>query len=196
MTSNHFAIVLAAGASRRMGTCKTSLPWRGSTLLRYQAEQFLCANVQPIIVLGPHNLDRQEDCPPESKILVNPDPTRGKTSSIQTGLKALPQTWSNLFISAVDQPRESDIYQTLLKKHREQQAILSAPTHQGKLGHPLLFSRSLCSELNAISEETLGIRRIVQKFSGAIAKVEFSTPDVLADLNTPASYHSQSSLSQ
>ena len=59
-----FAIILAAGYSTRMGVCKTTLPWHNNqTLLRYQAEQFLQANITPIIVLGSHNAHRKSDCP-------------------------------------------------------------------------------------------------------------------------------------
>ena len=185
----NFAIILAAGASTRMGTCKTTLPWQGSTLLQYQAEQFLLAGFTPIIVLGSHNLQRQ-DCPLGSQVVINPAPERGKTSSILTGLQALPPKWSALFISAVDQPRSTNIYQTLFQVHQAQAALITAPTYAGKLGHPLLFSHQLYPELKNISDETLGLRQIVQKFSAAIAKVE-TTSEVLIDLNTPTSYQTQ-----
>ncbi|MDB9525823.1 nucleotidyltransferase family protein [Oscillatoria sp. CS-180] len=183
-----FAIILAAGASSRMGTCKTALPWQGSTLLAYQCEQFLLTSVTPIVVLGPHNLHRQDDCPQESYVVLNAAPKRGKISSIQTGLNALPADWTTLFIAAVDQPRPVNVYRTLLQTHRERTALLTAPSYHGKLGHPLVFSNRLASELAILSEETLGLRRIVQNLGEAIAKVEFTTPLILSDLNTPAHY--------
>lgn len=186
-----YAIILAAGASTRMGTCKTTLPWRGSTLLHYQAEQFLLAGFTPIIVLGSHNSQRQKDCPPSSEVVINLAPERGKTSSILLGLQSLPQKWSSLFISAVDQPRSTNIYQTLFQVHQEQAALITAPTYAGKLGHPLLFSYPLLPDLKNISDETLGLRQVVQKFQAAIAEVEFTTPEVLIDLNTPTSYQKQ-----
>lgn len=187
-SAQNFAIILAAGLSKRMGTCKTTLPWRGSTLLQYQAEQFLLVGVIPIIVLGPHNSHRQKDCPPISRVVINNAPEQSKTSSIKTGLHALPSTWSSLFISAVDQPRTAEVYRSLLLCLQKTSARIVTPTHQGKSGHPLLFSRGLQPELMSITEEALGLRQIVQRFWHEISRVEFSTSEVLADLNTPDSY--------
>jgi molybdenum cofactor cytidylyltransferase len=56
------------------------------------------------------------------------------------------------------------------------------------LGHPLFFSNKLLPYLENIREETAGLRQVVQEFYSVIQKVEFDTPDVLADLNTPESY--------
>ena len=110
------AIVLAGGVSRRMGTCKASLAWgEGKTLLSYQIEQFLLAGIKPVVVLGPHNCDRAQDCPPGTAIAINPTPSQGKTSSIFTGLQFIPKDCAVLAISAVDQPRPTEVYQKLLR---------------------------------------------------------------------------------
>ena len=187
-----FAIILAAGFSTRMGTCKTTLPWRNNqTLLRYQAEQFLLADITPIIVLGSHNAHRQVDCPNGSQIVINYQSERGKTSSILTGLQSLPQNVSTITISAVDQPRSVSVYQTLLQIYRQEKPLIIAPCYRGKLGHPLLFSYRLLPELRNISESTLGLRKIVRKFYSHIKRVEFMTPDILIDLNNRATYQSQ-----
>ncbi|MCG6138427.1 MAG: hypothetical protein MET45_28030 [Nostoc sp. LLA-1] len=39
-----------------MGTCKTSLPWGGKTLLTYQIEQWLSVDFIPVVVCGLHNI--------------------------------------------------------------------------------------------------------------------------------------------
>ena len=184
-----FAIILAAGFSTRMGTCKTALPWRnGKTLLRYQAEQFLPAGITPIIVLGSHNAHRQTDCPDGSRIVINKFSDCGKTSSILAGLQSLPLEFSSVIISAVDQPRSLYIYQTLLQTYKQTKAPIIAPCYRGKLGHPLLFGECLLPELKNITEASLGLRQVVNKFYLKIEKVEFSTSEVLTDLNTPSSY--------
>ncbi len=184
-----FALILAAGFSTRMGTCKTSLPWRDrKTLLRYQAEQLIEANITPIIVLGSHNAHRQKDCPDGSQVVINECSERGKISSILTGLELLPKDFSSVTISAVDQPRSLYIYQTLLQTYRQKQALITAPCYQRKLGHPLLFSDRLLPELKNITEANLGLRQVVHKFYNSIAKVEFSTSEVISDLNTRDRY--------
>ena len=193
----HFALILAAGYSTRMGTCKTTLLWHDNqTLLRYQAKQFLLAGITPIIVLGSHNAHRQVDCPDGSHVIINyrcdnPSGTlrkRGKTESILTGLKLIPPDFSTITISAVDQPRSANIYQTLLKIYRQKRPAIVAPCYRQKLGHPLLFSARLLPELKNISESTFGLRKIVKDFYSSIEKIEFSTPEVLRDLNYLTEY--------
>ncbi|MFN6473325.1 MAG: NTP transferase domain-containing protein [Nostoc sp. SerVER01] len=189
----NFAIVLAAGKSTRMGTCKTSLPWgAGKTLLTYQLEQWLSLGFIPVVVLGLHNSQKQKDCPPRSLTVINPDSNAGKTTSLITGLQHVPQDFEVLAISAVDQPRKLEIYQTLLVAHQDNSAMITAPTYQGKMGHPLLFNNQMRSHLQNIREETLGLRQIIQEFYPIICQVEFNHSSVLLDINTPEIYKSQS----
>ena len=190
--NQHFSIILAAGLSTRMGTCKTALPWLNDrTLLRYQAEQFLLAGITPIVVLGSHNARRQTDCPDGSRIVINPNSDRGKTSSILTGLNSLPQSFSTITISAVDQPRSSKVYQTLLRAYIQETPAIAAPCYRGKLGHPLLFSARLSPWLKDIDELSLGLRKVVNLFYSELKKVEFTTPEVLSDLNDRRKYQSE-----
>jgi molybdenum cofactor cytidylyltransferase len=190
MSINHnFAIILAAGKSTRMGTCKTSLPWyNNQTLLQYQITEFLKAEFIPIVVLSPQNADSQPNFPPGTKTIINPDPSRGKTSSILTGLTLIPQDFTTLAISAVDQPRPREIYQKLYNFHLLNKALITAPTYENCIGHPLLFSPEILPHLNSISEATQGLRQIVKQFNSSIQKVEFNQPIVLTDLNTPEVY--------
>ncbi len=185
----NFALILAAGLSTRMGTCKTTLLWQNNqTLLRYQAEQFLLAGITPIIVLGSHNAHRQSDCPAGSLVVINYQCDRGKASSILTGLEALPANFSSIIISAVDQPRSAYIYQTLLQAYQQAKSLIAAPTYGDKLGHPLLFASELLSDLKQISDSNLGLREIVHRFNYGIKKVNFNCAEVLMDLNYPDLY--------
>ena len=180
-----FAIILAAGLSTRMGVCKTTLPWYdGKTLLRYQAEQFLLANITPIVVLGSHNAYRRSDCPTGSKIVINSNCDRGKTSSILTGLNVLPECFSSVIISAVDQPRSADIYRILLQKYNRGKALIVAPCKGDRLGHPLLFSSQLLPELKAVNDSTFGLRQIIKDWHNKIRKVEVENLDIFIDLNS------------
>lgn len=187
--TKNFAIILAAGKSTRMGSCKTSLPWyNNQTLLQYQIIEFIQAGFIPIVVLSPQNADLQPEFPPETQTIINPDPSRGKTSSILTGLTQIPRDFTSLAISAVDQPRPREIYQKLHYFHLLNKALITAPTYNDRIGHPLIFSPEMLTYLNSISEANQGLRQIVKQFNSQIQKVEFNHPIVLADLNTPEHY--------
>jgi molybdenum cofactor cytidylyltransferase len=185
MNNGHFAIVLAAGFSRRMGQCKASLKWhQQESFLEYQVSQFLQAKITPLVVLGPHNIHLQKDCLSGCQVIVNLEPEKGKTSSILSALALLPESFLSVTISAVDQPRPACIYEQLLHSHLLQYAPLTAPTHNERLGHPLIFSRDMLTHLMAIREETQGLRAIVTQFWTVINRVTFSDPLVLSDFNT------------
>jgi molybdenum cofactor cytidylyltransferase len=175
-----------------MGTCKTSLPWgEGKTLLTYQIEQWLSLDFTPVVVLGVHNSHRQQDCPSGSLTVINPHANAGKTTSILAGLKTIPPDSTILAISAVDQPRKLNIYQQLIQAHQENSASITAPTYQGKMGHPILFRNDMRSHLQNIREETLGLRQVMQEFHSVIHQVEFAHPSVLIDINTLQVYREQ-----
>ncbi len=187
--SQDFAIILAAGFSTRMGVCKTTLPWRNhQSLLRYQAEQFLQANITPIVVLGAHNAARQTDCPPGSQVVIKAVGDRSKTRSILTGLEVLPLGTSTVTISAVDQPRSTHIYQTLLQAYRQEKALITAPRYRNRAGHPVLFSHQLLPALKKISDSSLGLRNLVQALHSKTKRVAFDTPEVLIDINNEKTY--------
>jgi molybdenum cofactor cytidylyltransferase len=184
----NFALILAAGKSTRMGTCKTSLPWGGKTLLTYQIEQWLSVNFIPVVVFGVHNSHKQQDCQPGSVIVINPRTNAGKITSILAGLEHIPENFHILAISAVDQPRTSEIYQQLISAHINNPTWITAPTYQGKIGHPIMWENHMRSHLQNIREETLGLRQIIPEFYSDIHQVEFDYADVLLDINTPEVY--------
>lgn len=184
-----FAIILAAGFSTRMGTDKAALPWLGGTLLSYQVSQWLAVGVTPVVILGPHNSVLREQCPVDCVCVVNPMPEAGKAGTILRGLATIGD-WEggDCAIAAVDQPRPAAVYQRLIAAHERNRALISAPTHQGRLGHPLLFAPTMRPQLMAIREETLGLRQVIQDWDQAIHRCPCPEPIVLSDLNTPERY--------
>lgn len=173
-----------------MGVCKTTLPWgEGKTLLTYQLEQWLRVGFTPVVVLGSHNADRQKDFPDGCIAAMNFNASAGKTTSILAGLEQIPQDFPILAISAVDQPRNFKIYQKLVQAHQNHAALITAPTYQGKMGHPLLFDSKMRYVLENIQEETMGLRQVIKKFYTEIQKVEFNNHSILLDVNTPEIYY-------
>lgn len=128
--------------------------------------------------------------------VVNLDARNGKVSSILTGLSYVPVDCSAILISAVDQPRSATVYSRLLHAHLSSQGShsglhppkITAPTHSGSMGHPLVFASSSLPALKQIREETMGLRYLVHLWQSQTQRIEFHTNDVLLDLNTPEIY--------
>lgn len=185
------AIVLAAGASTRMGRCKALLPWQGETLLSYQIRQWLGIGVWPLVVLGPHNVAAARPHLLEQTAVINPHPELGKTESIQLGLRHLPRDWDWVAISAVDQPRPGWVYQRLRASHTLTPARITVPIHHDRMGHPVLFRADLTADLMQIQEQTWGLRQVMETYRSEIQRVPIADPVVWADLNTPQRYQEE-----
>ena len=83
-------IILAAGASTRMGSPKALLDYRGETFVERLVRLFSRVCDPVIVALGNHPEPiraRIEGC---AEVVINPDPDRGQLSSLQTALAALP----------------------------------------------------------------------------------------------------------
>jgi molybdenum cofactor cytidylyltransferase len=55
-----------------------------------------------------------------------------------------------------------------------------------KRGHPIVFDAALFDELCRISEETQGVRAVLERHLGDVLEVEFDDPVVRLDLNEPS----------
>ncbi len=100
------ALLLAAGASSRMGSPKALLPWHGRPLIQHQLailSQVPFASV--VVVLGHDEPDISSAIPPEPalRLTYNPLHASGRSSSIRLGAHLLGDLDAILMIN-VDQP--------------------------------------------------------------------------------------------
>jgi molybdenum cofactor cytidylyltransferase len=185
-----FVLILAAGYSTRMGCCKALLPWEeGHTLLSFQIQQWQQLQVEPIVIVGDHNLAEIRPQLGQCQCLVNPAASTGKVSSILRGLQALPSSWNFLVISAVDQPRPAWVYERLLKAHANQAEGITVPVQGNQAGHPVIFGSQFQPELQSITEQQFGIRQILKNYQFRIQRVKIDSPWIHMDLNTIEDYN-------
>jgi molybdenum cofactor cytidylyltransferase len=178
-------VILAAGASQRMGTPKALLAWNGTTLLEYVVEQARAAAVdQIVVVLGPAT---QHLVMPNVILALNPRPETGRSASIRIGSEALRDDVSVVLVQSVDQPCRVDVLNALFEAvaHGSDVAV---PTYQGRRGHPVCFAGSLMPELRAVTDEDEGLRSVVRRHAEHLVKVPVQSEAVLWNLNDPAAY--------
>ena len=89
---------------------------------------------------------------------------------------------------AVDQPRTSDIINSLINSHAATDPIVTSPRFNSKGGHPVVFSSSIKAEILSITEETEGLRSVFDKYRDQMNQVHFEDPIVKLDLNTYEDY--------
>ena len=207
------AILLAAGASRRMRTLKALLDWLGRPLIIHQIVALREAGADEVVVVLGHRADELQArigvnsdvyAAGNVRCVINRDFMQGKTTSIKAGVQAIagpdddpgnpdagPAGGGSILLLNVDQPRGAPVIRRALAAHHSGAgagALITIPTCRGKGGHPIIVSRSLRSEMLAIDESTQGMRAIIQRRQSATQRVELGCPELLWDVNTPEQY--------
>jgi len=185
-------LLLAAGASTRMGQAKQLLPWKGQRLIRHAIQQIEEANLvrKIVVVLGankelisPELLDLKIDT------VYNPDWQEGMGTSIQTGIQYLvddTNNWDGIMISLVDQPLvQAKHYVTLFHLWVDERQPIAAAQYQKVLGVPAIFDQSQFPKLLALQGQ-IGARKILMQSKGQVSSMEM--PEAQFDLDTPEDY--------
>ena len=183
------AIILAAGASSRMGRPKLNLPWRdGRSVIGQVVHVLAQASLAEILLVGGKTpLHGVTDWPVH--LLHNPDPQfADMLGSLQCGLRAAAQQSTAALVVLGDQPQiELEVVKALLAQYAAGPVPLLLPSYQMRRGHPWLIDRSLWpAALELQPPQTL--RDLLQSHVGKIAYLNVDTPSVLQDLDTPEDY--------
>ena len=190
-SSNIGLIILAAGASTRMGTPKQLLPYQECSFVRHIAEVAIASVCQPIAVVLGANAERikPEISQLPVQIVENQQWDEGMSSSIRVGLEALLGVNQNLEAVAIalcDQPFvSSQMLDRIVEAYRFTGKPIIACEYSGTLGVPVLFSRALFSELMAL-KSTEGAKQIIRKHIHEVFSVPF--PEGAIDIDTPKDY--------
>lgn len=185
------AIILAAGASTRMGTPKQLLPLHHSSFLQYTILVTLKSVCRPIIVvLGAYAQQiRPEISQLPVDIVENFQWTEGMSSSIGVGLTAL-KTQSNPLKAVVllvcDQPFiSSQLIDQIVQTYQVTGKPIVASEYDGVLGVPALFDHTMFSELFNLKTSE-GAKQVIRKHTFKVTRVDF--PKGAIDIDTPEEY--------
>ncbi len=182
------AIVLAAGASVRMGQPKQLLIVDDEPLVVRAVQACLDAKLWPVIVvLGAHQ-DRIKPALARLPVIcaANPDWAEGMASSLRTGIATLQQfsrAVPGAVIALCDQPAfNAAIVAQLEAAAADSGCGIAASRYAGRCGAPALFLRKYFSELAALTGDQ-GARALLQQRAGDVAPVDL--PELAIDLDTP-----------
>jgi len=185
------AIILAAGQSKRMGQPKMLLPWGELTVIEHVISTFLNAGIEDIAIVTGGARDQVEkaiDKYPVRKIHNNDYATGEMLSSLQRGLRALPNQAQATLIGLGDQPQVQERSVRLIcELYRESKSELIVPSFQMRRGHPWLVARPLWNEILELKPPE-SPRNFLNRHAGEIHYVDVDTRSILADLDTPEDY--------
>ncbi len=193
------AIILAAGASTRMGEPKQLLPLNGRPLLLHAVDAALASPAWPVVVVLGAHAERIRPLLARLPVLVaeNPAWPEGMASSIRTGIAILQQFSRSLdaaLIALCDQPAfNTSTIDRLVSAQRATSRNIVASRYLNRNAAPALFLREHFPTLAALTGEE-GARTLLNADPDRVATID--APELAHDLDTPADYHAASSLSR
>lgn len=180
------AIILAAGASRRMGRNKMLLHVDGEALVRRAVRRALAAGADPVIVVTGHEpgLVHAELDGLACSFVHNPDFTGPTSTSLHCGLQAVPSNVDAAAVILADMPLVTNaMLRALFDALRDSNAPLAVSRYGDVFAPPLLFHRSLFAELLAWHGEGCG-KQVVLRHQDEAAIIDWPV-DALMDIDTP-----------
>ena len=183
------ALLLAAGKSSRMGSCKQLLPLGETTVIGRCLDTLRCGGVSDIVVVvsecGQEVARAAERCS-AARVVVNLECDGDMASSIRIGRDALGTDVSGVIVALCDYPLvTSATVEFLIRRHVENPGGIIIPTHQDYRGHPLLFARTILAEL----AENMTLRDVVCRDAGRVEDVPVDDPGILIDMDSPEDYN-------
>jgi molybdenum cofactor cytidylyltransferase len=184
-------ILLAAGASSRMGRPKALLDFDGKTALQLALEA-VRGFAKPIVVLGPNHPEiRARVALGHVRVMLNLDVDSGQTASLRAALAILPQDVDAFFFMPVDYPlvTTADVARLVEAYRAEPDPAKSIfiPSHDMKRGHPVLCRRELAAEFLALPPGS-SARDVINRVNSRVAHVIYPEAYVLMDMDTPEDY--------
>lgn len=197
MSRNLFAVIPAAGHSRRMGHPKLLLPLGGETVL----SRLLAALDRPeiakrvvVVRSDDDRLRREAERCGATVVQPVPDPPDMRTS-VERALESLrdrnaPASDDGWLLIPADHPvLDADLVQNLIDVWLREQPRILVPTFQGRRGHPTIFRWDLAEEVSGIPHDR-GLNWLLQKYADDVREVAVESAAILFDLDTPADYES------
>jgi len=189
-----FAVIPAAGKSRRMGRPKLLLPWDNATLIDRVLGIWQASNITQLVVIACQDnqplitIARKHG----AEVVVTDESPPQMKDSVLLGLNHIenhfsPKPSDVWLMAPADIPNlSSAVIDRLLSEHDRQAATILVPSYQQKHGHPVLFPWNLAEEVKRLADDQ-GINTLKKQFS--VREIACGRQAIPQDIDTPADYN-------
>ena len=191
MAGELITLILAAGASRRMGKPKALLSWGNQTVLRHLLNEVQGSGPGAILVVtGAHREAIEKEIPGGmAHTCHNPDWQEGMGVSLSTGIRALEQLFPDagaVLVMLVDQPLVTAAYlRQLRKEHQAYPESIIATSYGAFAGVPAVFPKNFWGALKGLSADR-GAKGLIEAHKGRCRVLEAG--EAITDIDTPEAY--------
>ncbi|WP_114780643.1 nucleotidyltransferase family protein [Botryobacter ruber] len=184
-------VLLAAGASTRLGKPKQNLQYKDESLLQRAVREAIASVCEPVVVVvGAHAEAVMPQIAAEPvSIVQNPVWKEGMASSVRAGLKALlaiePNAAACVFM-VCDQPFTDAVLLNALVEVKQTTAKgIVASAYDATLGTPVLFDSTYFPELLALQGQE-GAKKLLLRHGQEVASINFPLGGV--DIDSASDY--------
>lgn len=185
-----WAVILAAGESKRMGFPKMLLTFNGITMIESVIGNITRSEIDnTIVVLGCYKdliVDLVDKC--NVKHCYNDNYKEGMLSSVKCGFRNLPSDYEAVMVFQGDQPLiTSNVINKVIEAYRLSGKGIVVPIHKKKRGHPVLISRKYSNEIENL-DPLVGLRSLSSRFPDDVLEVDTEDSGILRDFDTYEEY--------
>lgn len=184
------AVVLAAGAGRRIGGCKALLAPGGRSFLARCTERLSGPGVTAVVAIAGAEAEavgRAAAALPGVECLANPRPDEGMLGSLLVGLARAEELGAEaVLVHPVDHPLVDPATVARVVAALEEGAAIAVPSVGGRRGHPGGFAAAVWPDLRRASPER-GAREVLSLRAREIVHV-LGDPGCRTGIDTPEDY--------
>ena len=185
-----WAIILAAGASKRMNTQKLLLPFQGETIIGSVIDNISQSHIENMMVVLGANSNEIQDAIGDRPVQFchNHNYELGMLSSVLCGFNALPEDADAALVYLGDQPMISvEVTNKVIESYNDSILGIVVPVYENRRGHPLLVDLKYRIEIKKLDLEQ-GLRALMHHFPQDVLEVEVNVPGILIDIDTKEDY--------
>lgn len=186
-TPSTAVLILAAGASVRLGRPKQNLLYQGQTLVQKIVSTAVALQSGPVLLVVKERdgIDVQEDIIQ----IHNPDAGSGMATSIHCGIRYLETQHSDIetvIITVCDQPFiTTGLLQEMISHYMETNLPIVACTYGDIVGTPVLFHKTMFKALYALNGDK-GARQLINQHIQQVGLINFPLGNI--DVDTEEDY--------
>lgn len=182
------AVLLAAGAGRRMGgVSKPLIELQGVPLIRRQLIALSGAGVDEVVVVTGHARDAIEAQVQSFPVTLahNANYMEGQQASVRVGLAALSGYFDAVFIVLADQPLigSADLVELMAAFKKRPGGNVVVPVVNGQRGNPILLDDVALAQMLA-SDTNLACRHFIERQPERVHVHETGNTRFITDLDT------------
>ena len=192
------AVVLAAGLSSRMGANKLLVPLWGKPLVRHAVEAAVASRAATVVVVTGNNTDDVKVALTglTARLVKNDEYTKGLSTSLKCGVRALPDDCDGAVILLGDMPLvTANLIDGLIAAFDPaQERAIVVPLRGGRRGNPVLWARRFFPEMLAL-EGDAGAKGLMTLHQDMIYELDAADDGPFVDIDTPGALAAYESVS-